>query len=40
MKKETKNFPLCPKNEISPHDKLSDYMIEMKSNTYTQKKKK
>ena len=39
IKDKTKNFPFCPESKVSPHDKFSDYMNEMKPNNYTQNKK-
>ena len=33
------NFSFYPENKFCPQDKFSDYMIEMKLNTYTQNEK-
>ena len=38
-KQKTKNFPFCPENKFSPQGKFSDYMNQMKSDTYTESKK-
>ena len=39
IKEKTKNFPFAPENKISPQDKFSDYMNEIKPDTYTPYKK-
>ena len=39
IKEKTKNFPFCPLNKISPKDKFSDYMKDIKPDKYTQNKK-
>ena len=39
IKEKTKNFPYCPMNKYSPQDKFSDYMNEIKPDSYTQCKK-
>ena len=39
MKEQTRIFPFCPENKISPQDRFSDYMTEMKPNINTQVKK-
>ena len=36
IKEKTKNFPFCPMNKFSPQDKFSDYMNEIKPDSYTQ----
>ena len=33
--KKTKPFPFCLENKILPHSKFNDFMIKMKSKTYT-----
>ena len=35
---KTKIFPFCPETETIPQDKSSDYVNEMKQNTYTELK--
>ena len=39
IKEKTKHFPFCPENKISPQEKFSDYMNEIKPDSYTQCKK-
>ena len=39
IKQKTKNFPFAPENKISPQDKFTNYMNEIKADTYTQCKK-
>ena len=39
LKEKTKFFPFCPGDEVSPLDKSSKYMNEMKPNDYTQSEK-
>ena len=39
IKEKTKYFPFCPMNKFSPQDKFSDFMNQMKPDTYTPCKK-
>ena len=39
IKEKTKYFPFCPENKFSHQDKFTNYMNEMKPDTYTQCKK-
>ena len=39
IKEKTKNLPFCPENENSNPDKFSDYMKEIKPDTYIQSSK-
>ena len=39
IKEKTKNFPFCPMSKYSPQDKFSDYMNEIKPDSYTQSRK-
>ena len=39
IKEKTKHFPFCPENKFSPQDKFSDYMNEIKPDSYTQCRK-
>ena len=35
IKQKTKNFPFCPEFKVSPRDKFTEYLNEMKQDTYT-----
>ena len=39
IKEKTKYFPFCPENKYSPQDKFTNYMNEIKPDSYTQCKK-
>ena len=39
IKQKTKYFPFCPENKFSPQDKFTNYMNEIKPDSYTQCKK-
>ena len=39
IREKTKNFPFCPENKFSSHDKFTDYMKKMKVDSHTKCKK-
>ena len=39
IKQKTKYFPFCPENKYSPQDKFTNYMNEIKPDSYTPCKK-
>ena len=39
MKEKTKDFPICPENEVIQKDKYNDYLKKMKPKNYTKAKK-